>query len=651
MPASDTKSNSKLKSQITIDLLRTLATAEAPEEAAHKALVTIWRLMGLRNGAVYLSEAGLLRCVASTGRFGEHKNLTLAQNAYPAQRFGVFKADQGEVDFLLPSGKHPIHELVSVPILSSRRELLGVIVVGYEAALEPDETQINQLSLVCTAVASALERIYGYQKLQSELAEKQTLLRLSALLEGNTDEHIRLALEEIRILAGADVAAITLLEGDTYRARLWLGEASPQLVQGFASGMQRKQVQHLHALLGRDYQALAEQDHPLAETLHQFGIQAIQVINMPTDLQFEGLVLYRLKQCKGWSEAEVRLLRSASQTLGAVITRVSRAKRLEARNQELEIVATVSRALNKVDSVQEAAECLAEQIAHLTEAAQTTVNQVAPDGESVQNVAVYGLPGWVPGGVPRGQGLTWMALEQRQPVFTQDAQHDPRGYFPTSTDWPRSILYVPMFDAANQPLGTLGLSHPQAGAICEEDIRTLGIIASVAANALQRLAYKQRLEAELRAKEILLELSHLAESDQAGSLEKALERVQGLAQADLVILGDYDQENIRIQRFVGEPIFPVQVGEQILQKQLRAIGIELRERLHIVDTRQAVGFSALSTLGVGSVYLTTAALEPGIERGLGFFRREMRPWGELERRVMDGAARMIGAMLKRSQTA
>ncbi|MDX2008457.1 MAG: GAF domain-containing protein [Meiothermus sp.] len=648
MLASDTKNTTKLKSQITIELLRTLATVETPEEAAHKALVTTWRLMGLKNGALLLADEAMLRCVAGTGRFGEFKKLTLPAGAFPFERFGIFRATQDEAGFLPPQVRSPFRELVTMPILDSRRELLGVILVGYEASAEPDETQINQLSLVATALANTLERINSQRKVQSELAEKQALLRLSSMLEGNTDEHVRQALEEIRRMAGAEVAVVTVLDGEVYRPRLWLGDASTELAQGFAGGIPVEHARKVQALLGDEYQVLDDQDHLLAPAMRRFGVRASLVLSMNTDDQLEGLILHRTKERRGWNQAELNLLRSASQTLGAVITRVSRAKQLEARNRELEIVAAVSRALNDVASVQGAADGLAQQIAALTGASQATVNLVSPDGQSVQNVATYGLSGWVPGGVPKGEGLTWAALEGGQPVFSQDAPNDPRGYFPDSASRLRSILYVPMFDEGGRPLGTLGLSHPETGAIRDQDIKTVKIIASVAANALQRLAYKQRLEQELRAKEVLLELSHLIESDRPDSLELALEQIRGLAQADLVTLGDYDDQTIRVRMMAGEPILPIEDGGLIPQNRLRQAGIELHERLHIVDISQASGFSALKNFGVGSMYLTTAALEPGVESGLGFFRRETRPWSDLERRVMDGAARMIGALLKRT---
>lgn len=649
------KSLATLSSQIIVQLLRTLLGVETLAEVAQQALMAALRLTESRHGAVFLVDNQQLVGLANTGEFRDLRGKSIALDAYTAHKIYLIRNSHKESNpFFSKAAARKLLalSLVSIPILSSQRELLGVLVVGFELPTEPDEPQINQLGVVCTTISSTLERIHHRQRLQTELAEKHILLELSTLLEGNTEEKIREALEVVRKIAGADAAVLIQAEGDRYYHRFWAGMVPSRMQQAFVDGMPKDHILEAQTILGLESQVLDNQEHILTPTMKRFGVKASLALSLNTDDPHEALVLHRFKERKGWNEAEMRLLRSAAYTLGAVATRVARAQQLEARNRELEIVAAVSKLLNTASSVEQAGSLLAEQIVRLTHSDQAAVRVLSPDGSALNTVAIHGFAPLIGSSVPKGKGLNWLALKTHQPVLTQDSLGDSRVYFQNPhnqpiSSWPRSVAYVPMFNAEGNPLGTLGLAYWEANRIRPQDIETLEIIANIAASTLERLAQQEHLATELRGKELLLELSHLIESNEADSLARALARVRELAAADLVILGTRDHQAIRIQHYAGEPILPIYPDRQIPLERLYQLGMRLGERLHVPYTGQDPRFVVLQRFGIGSFYLTTATLETGIESGLSFYRREVRPWSDLERRAMDGAARMIGALLAR----
>lgn len=362
------------------------------------------------------------------------------------------------------------------------------------------------------------------QLLQSELREKETLLRLLAMLEGNNPEHVRQTLEEIRRIAGADLAIVTAQDGEIYRPWMWVGQASPELQDSFKQGIPQAVVRQLRNQLGRDYQLLDNQDHRLAPAMQAFGISASLVLGFNHSDSLEGLVLHRFERREGWSEAELRLLRSAAHTLGVVITRIERTRQLEARNRELETVALVSQGLNRAFTLEEAAETLAQQIIKLTQSNQSSVKVITSDGQSLQNIASHGFPQLSGSLVPRGTGLSWLALATQQPLVTQDSLSDPRVYFAPLKEidqWPRSVAYVPMFGADGEALGVLGLAYWEPERVRETDLQTLSIIANIAAATLERFKTDAALRNRNRELETVLNLSEALKT--TISLEEALE--------------------------------------------------------------------------------------------------------------------------------
>lgn len=336
------------------------------------------------------------------------------------------------------------------------------------------------------------------------------LLRLSELLEGNTEAHTRRALDEILRVARADAALVLYSDQGFYRPRLWAGEVPPPLRQIFEEGISPKSTADIIASLGTDFQVFDHGDHLLVSSMKSVGVRAALVLGLNADDQLEALVLHRLHRPEGWGEAEAALLRLAARTLGAVITRVERARQLEARNRELEIVAQVSQALNRATSLEDATSFLTRQVVELTGADQAFVLLTTPDGSTLHNVLAYGLDNVTGFVVPAGRGLTWLALQTREIQSTQDAQSDPRVYVPgeVQTDrLPRTVGYMPLFDAQDRPLGVLGLGYWEPGRFKASDVRTLEIVASIAANTFERLRADEFLRSRNRELETVVNLS------------------------------------------------------------------------------------------------------------------------------------------------
>ncbi|MDX2008478.1 MAG: GAF domain-containing protein [Meiothermus sp.] len=348
------------------------------------------------------------------------------------------------------------------------------------------------------------------------------LLRLSELLEGNTEAHTRRALDEILRVARADAALVLYSDQGFYRPRLWAGEVPPPLRQIFEEGISPKATADIIASLGTDFQVFDHGDHLLVPSMRSVGVRAALVLGLNADDQLEALVLHRLHRPEGWGEAEAALLRLAARTLGAVITRVERARQLEARNRELEIVAQVSQALNQVSNLEAAAEVLTRQVVGLTGADYASLKVVTSDGGGLRNVLAEGFSALTGDVVARGVGLSWQALEQRQTLVAQDALADPRVHIPPvlgEMRWPGSVAQMPMFDPEGTPLGVLGLGYLEKGRVKESDLRTMEIVASIASSTLVRLRADAELSERNRHLEVVAQVGQAL--NRASSLEEA----------------------------------------------------------------------------------------------------------------------------------
>jgi PAS domain S-box-containing protein len=127
---------------------------------------------------------------------------------------------------------------------------------------------------------------------------------------------------------------------------------------------------------------------------------------------------------------------------------------------------------------------------------------LAPDGQSLSFQHVFGLPESlkVPN-VPRGRGLTWRVIENREAVLLVDYRASPHAIPAWIEAGIRSTLGVPLI-VGEEVVGAIGLFSQQAGSFEAGQVEMVQAIARMAAVAIRNsrsLAESSRRSAESQA--------------------------------------------------------------------------------------------------------------------------------------------------------
>jgi HD-GYP domain-containing protein (c-di-GMP phosphodiesterase class II) len=209
--------------------------------------------------------------------------------------------------------------------------------------------------------------------------------------------------------------------------------------------------------------------------------------------------------------------------------------------------------------------------------------------------------------VPRGQGLVWAALEMGEVLVSEDASYDPRTAglsrdSASSHDAPGlALLTAPMRDAHGYPLGVLSLGRLEA--FNEFETRMIRMIASVTASAIERIRLSETLEERARNDNELLELSRLFESAEENTLERALEHIRKLGNADVAMIGRLEGRAFRWQSHAGTPgpamLQVMQHGLLTNHPALRRLGDG--EVFEVADTTTNPSLSDLNEVGIKSL--------------------------------------------------
>jgi HD-GYP domain-containing protein (c-di-GMP phosphodiesterase class II) len=212
--------------------------------------------------------------------------------------------------------------------------------------------------------------------------------------------------------------------------------------------------------------------------------------------------------------------------------------------------------------------------------------------------------------VPRGQGLVWAALEMGEVLVSEDASYDPRTAglsrdSLSSHDAPGlALLTAPMRDANGYPLGVLSVGRLEA--FNEFETRMVRLISSIAASAIERIRLNDALTQHARNENELLELSRLFESGEENVLQRALDHVRKLGQADVAAIGRLEGRTFQLQAHAGEVsatmLEAMRQGVMASRPILRRLGDG--EMLEVLDTASNPAMSDLVRAGVRSVLLS-----------------------------------------------
>ncbi len=324
---------------------------------------------------------------------------------------------------------------------------------------------------------------------------------------------------------------------------------------------------------------------------------------------------------------------------------------LEARLHEFEILESVTAALQAARSSFDIADRVVQEMVSLLNAQHGSALLVSGDGEYLELFAGTGVfDSQETFRVPRGHGVTWAAIQSREVMRIDDLRDETRLYNPDGIPLTmRSQLTVPMFDSSGEPLGALVVARDQIQPYTETDRRGLQVIASVAANALERVRATEALEAKLGQTQSLLSLAQLLEGNEPESLGLALEMVRQLSEADVVVLAALENGVYYPRAVAGDvPVALWKLLSEGMTDDTPAFNtIGSGQTLEITDVASYTDFAAYAAIGVQSAYLIGMKTE-GSTGGLVLLRHTRSGgWTESQHRLIEATTRMFGALVAR----
>ena len=277
--------------------------------------------------------------------------------------------------------------------------------------------------------------------------------------------------------------------------------------------------------------------------------------------------------------------------------------------QDIETFEFVLIALREARSLEDVTQRAVIETVRALQAPHAELLLVSQDEQHLESHAALGLFEIVAARpVPRGQGLVWAALEMGEVLVSEDASYDPRtaglSRDSLASDAPGlALLTAPMRDANGYPLGVLSVGRETA--FNEFETRMIRLIASIAASAIERIRLTVALAQRARNENELLELSRLFESGEENVLQRALEHVRKLGQADVAAIGRLEGRTFQLTTQDGE-ISPTMLeamrhGVMASRPVLRRLGDG--EMLEVTDIASNPAMSDLVRAGVRSVLL------------------------------------------------
>ena len=503
----------------------------------------------------------------------------------------------------------------------------------------------------------------------------------------------RLLASAIAVIPGAEAGSIHLRCGEDFVfvgqqgfTSEIIGLATPakaaELWHGNAEGWRRGEPRIARQAQLRVY---AERQTGLgfaaAADLNRLGRAAEIKSNLCLPIVLGGVVAAHLNldafsSTDAFTAQSVRVARQYALQATALVAASREHAELQARSREFDALEAITRALRAADSTEAIAARLTDEAARLVGSPHSALLLASADGGQLDVVAVRGLfTRWVGRSVPRPSGLGWAAIQARSVLYSADATADDRAYRPNAELDPGlySQLSAPLFTSAGQALGVLVTARDGAGAYTELDARLLGVMADVGATVLERVQVAERLESQARESAALLELSRILETEDGP--DAGLEHLRRLAGADVAVYG-----RLRGGFFTAEARAG---GAPPALAALIDAGLRADGQFMLANPGGGIEVTALddhpfavqlAAANVECAYFTPLQTE-GAPSGLGLFRlcRDAKAasdcaaelnetlelpaarrlsgygWSDGERRLLEAAARTLGAVAARAE--
>ncbi len=349
-----------------------------------------------------------------------------------------------------------------------------------------------------------------------------------------------------------------------------------------------------------------------------------------------------------FNEDSIRAARQFSIQMGALMSAQRERKELEARLREFASLEAVAEALHDARTPNSIAESVLEQAVLLLNVPHSTFLLISNDNQVLRVVSARGLfQDMVNAVVPRGQGISWAALEARGTIYSPDMMRDPRTYqpIPRMDIQAHCQLTVPILDSGGAPLGVLMVARTLPEQFTNLDQRLTEVIAKVTGSALERIRATENLERQVFESRNLLNLARLLEGNDAQALENALERVRQLAVADAALLLRFENNAFEVRIQVGKTPTE-QTIMQSLQLEPLLVWAQQPVQRSLELNAEVVG-ATMRSIGVRSMLGSMLDSGGTLLGVLVVYRFQEAGWSSNEKALIIAAGGMIGALLSR----
>jgi putative nucleotidyltransferase with HDIG domain len=543
--------------------------------------------------------------------------------------------------------------------------LLLMVLIGPAFAWYLERTNIKLQTSSNTALNNATYKAlmgtlaviaHGKPRASSKDAVTTFFDTAEVLARGNEDElYPKLLDSALSLIPGAQAGSLRLRSGDTFR---WVAQRGhDDLILNLEIGMSEALEFHgdplgwyrgtptIRVRPAFDPQVTAK----LSDTRQTVKSVLVLPILVGHEVVAE-ISLDNFKSEKAFGDESVAAARQFSLQAAALISAKREQLNLESRLREFEVLESVTGALHNAHSLEDICERVMLETVRLIGSQHATVLLISEDTRSLQVQSAWGLfKSLLHTGVPRGNGLSWSAIETRRMIETQDTQRDPRNYAPqvSSPLPPHSQLTTPLFDSNGTALGVLLCARDLPAQFSELDKRLVNVIAKVTAGALERVQVTDDLERRVMESQTLLALSHLLESTDPQLVHVALKRIMELGGAEVGIVGVMREGVLRLEAHTGkissELMASLQQGssaEEVSFVNLKAPqGLDIR----LSELQQ---FAGLNNAGLKRAFIYGLETE-GAPRIIGLFRHADMPWSSNERKLIESGTKTLGALLSR----
>jgi HD-GYP domain-containing protein (c-di-GMP phosphodiesterase class II) len=234
--------------------------------------------------------------------------------------------------------------LLTAPMRDAHGYPLGVMSIGRTEGFNEFETRL--VRLVAGLTASAIERVRLNESLARRARSDNDLLELSRLSESGESDTLERALEHLRQIAGADVAAIGPLEGRSFQLRAHAGEVGPAMLEAMRRGVTASRPILRRLTDGETLEVADTASNPALVELARAGVSSVLLSLVRVAEAPVALALFRTevpdefgatsnhsgraRREVGWDNDQRRTIETGIHALGALLGNLEQTRHFEA---------------------------------------------------------------------------------------------------------------------------------------------------------------------------------------------------------------------------------------------------------------------------------------------------------------------------------